>query len=84
MVASGRFTPEEADAYVDRIAVMPGQLTSYDTGALTIESLREEAKRKLSRRFDLRRFDRAILKEGIVPLGELRTHIERWITTRSN
>ena len=83
MVASGRFTPAEADDYVDRIAVMPGQLTSYDTGALTIESLRREAQSKLGSRFDLRRFNHALLEEGVVPLGELRSHIEQWIALQT-
>lgn len=82
MVASGRFTPAEANDYVDRIAVMPAQLTSYDTGATTIETLRREAEAKLGRRFDLRRFNRALLDEGVVPLGELRMHIEQWIASQ--
>jgi uncharacterized protein (DUF885 family) len=81
MVSSGHFTAEQANDYVDRIAVMPGQLTSYDTGALLIWSLRHKAEAALGARFDLRAFNRAILEEGVVPLGELRSHVEAWINS---
>ncbi len=83
IVASGRFTPAEANDYVDRIAVMPGQLTSYDTGALLIQSLRREAETKLGRRFDLRRFHQVLLNEGAIPLGEVQSHIEQWIASQA-
>jgi uncharacterized protein (DUF885 family) len=82
MMVSGRFTAEEANDYVDRIAVMPGQLTSYDSGAQEIIALCEEAKSRLGERFDLRSFNRAVLEEGVVPLGELRAHISDWISSQ--
>ncbi len=84
IVASGRFTEEEANDYVDRIAVMPGQLTSYDSGGLEIKALREEAEAKLGGSFDLRRFNRAILEEGVVPLKELRAHVESWVAAEAS
>jgi uncharacterized protein (DUF885 family) len=79
IVSSGHFTPDEANDYVDRIAVMPGQLASYDSGGLEIKRLRAEAKAKLGVRFDLQRFNRAVLEEGVVPLGDLRVHVEAWM-----
>jgi len=79
IVASGHFTAEEANDYVDRIAVMPGQLTSYDSGCLEIMALRSKAGTRLGKRFDLRRFNKTILEEGVVPLSELRAHVEGWI-----
>ncbi len=79
IVASGHFNAQEASDYVDRIAVMPAQLTSYDSGGLEIKRLRAEAQVKLGSRFDLRRFNRAVLEEGVVPLEELRAHVETWI-----
>ncbi len=78
MVASGHLSADAANDYVDRIAVMPGQLTSYDSGGLEIKALRAEAESKLGTRFDLRRFNRAVLDGGVVPLGQLRTHLENW------
>jgi len=80
MVSSGHFSADVANDYVDRIAVMPGQLTSYDTGGLEIRALRVEAQRRLGGRFDLRRFNQTILEEGVVPLQELRAHLEIWMT----
>ena len=78
----GEFGHVDADAandLVDRIAVMPGQLTSYDSGGLEIKHLRAEAELKLGARFNLRRFNRAVLDEGVVPLEVLRAHLETWI-----
>jgi uncharacterized protein (DUF885 family) len=65
MMESGRFTADEANDYVDRIAVMPG-LTAYDSGALEIMALRAAAESKLGRRFDLRAFNQEVLGEGVV------------------
>jgi hypothetical protein len=36
-----------------------------------------------ARRFDLRKFNRTVLEEGVVPLSELRVHVEDWIATQS-
>ncbi len=83
IVASGHFTQTVAEDYVDRIAVMPGQLTSYDTGGLEIKELRKEAETKLGSRFDIRSFDHAVLDDGVVPLPELRTHIKAWIVEQT-
>jgi uncharacterized protein (DUF885 family) len=84
MVSSGHFTADQANDYVDRIAVMPGQLTSYDTGGELIKSLRRHAESTLGARFDLRAFNRAVLEEGVVPLGELDAHINAWIAARAH
>ncbi|MDT9600100.1 DUF885 domain-containing protein [Sphingosinicella rhizophila] len=84
LAETGRFGPVEAEDMVDRMASLPGQLTAYDSGGLEIMALREEAKKALGDKFDLRDFHQAVLGAGIVPLGELRTQIERWIAeTRS-
>ena len=82
MVSSGRFDAKQADDMVDRIAVLPGQLTAYDSGGLEFRALRDEAQTVLGTRFDLRRFNTAALEEGVVPLGELRAHVLAWITSQ--
>lgn len=79
IVESGRFGPAEADAMVDRIAAMPGQMTAYDSGALEIVALRREAERVLGSRFDLQRFHGQVLDGGAVPLALLRTRVMHWI-----
>jgi uncharacterized protein (DUF885 family) len=60
-----------AEALVDRISVWPAQLTAYDTGALEIFALRDEAQKRLGDRFDVRRFDACVLATGPVPLRML-------------
>jgi uncharacterized protein (DUF885 family) len=82
LVSTGRFTGKSADEEVDRIAVMPGQLTSYDTGALEIRALRSEAEQQLGSRFDLKAFNRVILEEGVVPLPELRREVMVWLVSQ--
>jgi len=76
---SGRFTANEAESTMERIAVMPAQLTAYDTGALEFFALREEAKAALGSRFDLRAFHDVVLSSGPVTLPMLRQLVEHWI-----
>ena len=82
LVSSGRFSAKAADDVVDRIAMLPGQLTSYDSGGLEIKALRAEAQAALGERFDLREFNRTVLEEGVVPLAELRLHVNAWISSK--
>jgi uncharacterized protein (DUF885 family)/predicted dienelactone hydrolase len=79
LVATGRYTPKSANDLVDRIAVMPGQLTAYDSGGLSIRELRARAEAALGPQFSLKAFHRAVLEEGVVPLGELTNHVDQWI-----
>ena len=79
LVATGRFDERGAQATVDRIATIPGQLTAYDSGGLEIFALRTEAEAALGSRFDIRQFHQRVLEQGIVPLQELREHVRAWI-----
>jgi uncharacterized protein (DUF885 family) len=79
MLETGRFPPEQGDSMVDRIAILPGQLTAYDAGGLEILALRREAEIALGEEFDLRQFHDRVLEHGTIPLGALRHHIENWI-----
>jgi uncharacterized protein (DUF885 family) len=65
---------------VDRIAILPGQLTAYDSGGLEILALRRQAEAALGERFDIREFHDRVLENGTIPLKQLRTHIENWLT----
>lgn len=82
IMESGRFSPEEADTMVDRIAILPGQLTAYDSGALEIFALRREAEALLGNDFDIREFHDRVLEHGTIPLSDLRHHIEAWLVTQ--
>ena len=79
LMGTGRFTLHEAESLVDRIVACPGQLTTYDTGAIEIFALREKAKKALGDRFDIRAFHDQILKYGPVTLPMLREIIDHWL-----
>ncbi len=79
MMAAGRFPESMGDQMVDRIAILPGQLTAYDSGGLEILALRRQAEDALGDDFDIRAFHDRILENGTIPLPALREHIERWL-----
>lgn len=79
MGESARMTEAELDDMVDRIAILPGQLTAYDSGGLEIMALRTQAEAELGAGFDIRAFHDTILENGTLPLTALRTHVEQWI-----
>ena len=79
MMAAGRFPESMGDQMVDRIAILPGQLTAYDSGGLEILALRKQAEEALGDDFDIREFHDRVLENGTIPLPALRAHIERWI-----
>jgi uncharacterized protein (DUF885 family) len=75
-------TEEGAGAYVDRISVLPGQMATYGVGEREILELREQARRELGDRFDIREFHDRVLEDGSITLGMLRQKIEHWIAER--
>lgn len=83
LLESGRFGPDETDALVDRMAMLPGQLTAYDSGGLEMVALRREVEQALGERFDLRHFHRVVLGQGTIPLQTLRRNVEAWIAEES-
>jgi uncharacterized protein (DUF885 family) len=64
---------------VERYMGTPGQALAYKIGELEILRLREEARRELGARFDLRDFHEAVLGEGQVSLPILRERVRTWI-----
>ena len=84
LLTTGQYTPQTANDLIDRIAVMPGQLTAYDSGALEIKALRQQAEQQLGSRFHLQAFNYVVLEEGNVPLSELRRHVETWIKANTS
>jgi uncharacterized protein (DUF885 family) len=81
-VASGRFTRDDADALVDRVALWPAQLTAYDTGALEFFALRKHAQETLGNKFDISEFHSVLLESGAVTLPMLREQVARWLKTK--
>jgi uncharacterized protein (DUF885 family) len=64
---------------VDRYIAWPGQALSYKLGQMAILRLREEARRELGERFDIRKFHDAVLEEGPLPLDVLEEHVHKWL-----
>jgi uncharacterized protein (DUF885 family) len=65
---------------IERYCVWPGQACSYMVGKLTWLRLRDEAKRKLGAKFDLRAFHDAGLLSGSVPLPVLERVIGDYVS----
>ena len=64
---------------IDRYISWPGQALSYKMGELTIKRLRQQAKKALAEKFDLREFHDQLLKHGSMPLSMLEQVIENYI-----
>ncbi|MDT9599116.1 DUF885 domain-containing protein [Sphingosinicella rhizophila] len=64
---------------VERYINIPGQATSYKIGQLRILELREQARKELGARFDIRDFHAAVLENGSLPLDILEERVEAYI-----
>ncbi|HEX8379649.1 MAG TPA: DUF885 family protein [Allosphingosinicella sp.] len=78
LVATTGFARPRSQREVERYCTQAGQACSYKVGHMAWSRAREEAKRTLGRRFDLKQFHE-ILKDGAMPL----TILERRIRERT-
>ena len=74
----------ESDAVkmVERHIVMPGQATAYKIGMNKILELRENARKTLGEKFDIREFHDVVLTNGAVPLTVLETLVNQWVSSK--
>ncbi len=70
---------DSARGEIDRYCAWPGQACGYQIGHLHIDALRTKAKASLGKKFDLRKFNDALLTSGSLPLTVLDGVIERFI-----
>ncbi|WP_298156691.1 DUF885 family protein [Flavobacterium sp.] len=64
---------------IERYMAIPGQALSYKIGQLKIIELRERAKKKLGKTFDIREFHKKILESGVMPLALLEQKMDAWM-----
>jgi uncharacterized protein (DUF885 family) len=64
---------------IDRYIAWPGQACAYKIGELKILELRKRAKKKLKKRFDIKKFHSVILEHGAVPLPLLESYVNDYI-----
>lgn len=76
-------TRDDAERYVDRIAVMPGQMTSYGVGERFFLILRAKAEKELGENFDIKEFHDACLQNGTVPLDFVSEEIKKYVKAKS-
>jgi uncharacterized protein (DUF885 family) len=69
----------ESTIEVERFMSDPGQALAYKIGEREIRALREEARKALGERFDLRDFHDAVLGEGRLTMQSLRERVRAWI-----
>ncbi|MGH7709701.1 MAG: DUF885 domain-containing protein, partial [Gemmatimonadaceae bacterium] len=58
---------------------IPGQALAYRMGSLTIRRIREDAKRALGDKWDVKAFHDLVLMAGPMPLDVLEQYVKRWV-----
>ena len=76
-VANGQ-DERESTVEVERFIADPGQALAYKIGELEILRLREEARKKMGARFDVRDFHQIVIGEGPLTLAMLRQRVNEW------
>jgi uncharacterized protein (DUF885 family) len=69
----------EVTSEVDRYCAWPGQACGYKVGHTEINRLRTKAQKELGAKFDLRKFDDALVTGGGVPMVVLARNIDAFI-----
>ncbi|WP_116810988.1 DUF885 domain-containing protein [Steroidobacter cummioxidans] len=83
MVTSLGERPSSMITEVERYCVWPGQATSYKMGQTQWLKVREDARKKLGSRFDIREFHDVALAAGTVPLTVLERLVNDWAASKA-
>ena len=79
MLANSDMGKTDATAEVERYIAIPSQALAYKIGALTIQRLKDKAKKELGKKFDVREYHKQVLNTGALPLTVLEKKIDAWI-----
>ncbi|MCW8109963.1 DUF885 domain-containing protein [Alteromonas ponticola] len=79
MLTNTALSEHNVKTEVDRYISWPAQALSYKIGEIKIKMLRQQAEDKLGSHFDVRKFHRAVLEHGSVPLFILEKNINNFI-----
>ena len=69
---------------IDRYIAWPGQALSYKLGQLKFVELRENARKELGPKFDIRTFHDEMLNGGVLPLDLLQARTEAWVKAQES
>lgn len=64
---------------IERYCVWPGQACSYMVGRQALNRMREEARRSLGEKFDIKGFHDTVLTNGSMPLSLTEELVEQWV-----
>jgi uncharacterized protein (DUF885 family) len=76
-------TPARAQREVERYFSSPGQANSYKVGHTVWAKVREDARKKLGAKFDLKAYHDAVLLSGAMPLTVLERHVADWAASQA-
>ena len=76
-------TPARAQREVERYFSSPGQANSYKVGHTVWVKVREDARRKLGPKFDLKAYHDAVLLSGSMPLTVLERQVADWVASQA-
>jgi uncharacterized protein (DUF885 family) len=78
MLAHTAETKDDVVSEIDRYIIYPGQATAYMLGELEIMKARDEARKAMGPKFDIKGFHDRVLEDGGVPVTFLTNKIRAW------